>query len=346
MLEGFSMTRLSVGKMLLALSLLSSMLYGADKPEEVKLDGYCEWRQGQVLIIDGQRVMASSETEFKGKGDARNIASIPPGYECKAEGYRRGDGVVLAEKIEAKPNGSALFEGEVKAATDQLEAQYRQAGMAVQPDGRGGTENIGRLHESGPGVDRVRAIINRLAPPYLSPNDLRVYVIDNPEWNAFAMGNYSFYVYQGLLNDMDDDELAIVLGHELVHASHEHSRRQAKRDMWIQFASVGAVVAADQIDNNAQRTLVQIAAGLTSSAFHSGYGRDQEDQADRVGLRYAYEAGYDVTKGPELWRRFADRYGEQNAAANFFFGDHSLSVKRAEHLREELALNYPNGPKH
>ena len=101
----------------------------------------------------------------------------------------------------------------------------------------------------------------------MNPEDMRVYVIDNPEWNAMAMGNYSFYVFDGLLQDMDDDEVAIILAHELVHASHEHSRRKAKRDMWIGLASAGAAVAAGEIDNDGNRELVALAAGLTASAF-------------------------------------------------------------------------------
>ena len=70
-----------------------------------------------------------------------------------------------------------------------------------------------------------------------------------------------------------------------------------------------------------------------------------EDQADRVGLRYAYEAGYDITKGPRLWNRFAKKYGEGNKVANFFFSDHSQSAARATKLEKEIAFNYPDGPK-
>jgi hypothetical protein len=70
-----------------------------------------------------------------------------------------------------------------------------------------------------------------------------------------------------------------------------------------------------------------------------------EDQADRVGLRYAYEAGYDITKGPRLWNRFAKKYGEGNKVANFFFADHSQSAARATKLEKEIAYNYPDGPK-
>jgi predicted Zn-dependent protease len=159
------------------------------------------------------------------------------------------------------------------------------------------------------------------------------------------MGNYSIYVFTGLLKDMDDDEVAIVLGHELVHATHEHSRKQFKKDMWVQLAMLGALGAASTIDNDTQQAVAGLAVLAAGSALKNGYGRGMEDQADRVGLRYAYEAGYDITKGPRLWNRFAKKYGEGNKAANFFFSDHSLSAARATKLEKEIAYNYPEGPK-
>ncbi len=333
------MRRLTLSTLLLTLILTSPSVY-ADKKKEEKVNGYLEFRRGVVLIIDGQRVQAAAQTKFKGKGLAKSVDLIPLGYECKAEGYRQSDGIILAEKIEAKPNGNAMFESEVRDGTNQLEAEYRRRGMMVQPDGQGGLTSLGDLHESGPQVTRVRRIMSSLVPEYLNPEDMRVYVIDNPEWNAMAMGNYSFYVFDGLLQEMNDDEVAIILAHELVHASHEHSRRQAKRDMWIGLASAGAAVAAGEIDDDGNRELVALAAGLTASAFQHGYGRSMEDQADRVGLRYAYEAGYDISKGPELWYRFARKYGNGDAVTNFFFSDHSLSLKRAKMLEQEIALNY------
>lgn len=170
-------------------------------------------------------------------------------------------------------------------------------------------------------------------------------MIENKEWNAFAMGNYSIYVFTGLLDDMDDDEVAIVLGHELVHATHEHSRKQFKKDMWIQLLALGALGAASTIDDDTKQAIVGLAVVAGASAWQNGYGRGMEDQADRVGLRYAYEAGYDITKGPRLWNRFAKKYGEGNKVASFFFSDHSQSAARATKLEKEIAFNYPDGPK-
>jgi Zn-dependent protease with chaperone function len=317
----------------------------APAPKEEKVDGYLEWRMDDVLIADGQKVRATPTTKFKGKGDAKDLTSIPLGYEIKAKGLRDEEGVLIARELEAKPNGSAMFEGDVKSATDAAEQRSVQAGRFL--DGEGANAgSVGRLYTDGPEMERVRHIVNDLCPPYLDPEAFRVYVIDNKEWNAFAMGNYSLYVFSGLLKDLDDDEVAIVLGHEMVHATHEHTRRQFKKQMWIQLAALGlAGVEEATIDDEKARVVAQLATVFAATAVSSGYGRDLEDQADRVGLRYAYEAGYDMSKGPRLWNRFAKKYGEEGKVANFFFSDHSLSSARASNLEKQIALNYPEGPK-
>jgi len=331
----------------LAAVLGSTGLFAQDQPDKgrgEKVDGYAEFRLDGCIVADAQRVCPAPGLKFKGEGEARDFGSVPLGYELKAKGTRRADGTLLALEIEARPNGSALFEGDVRSATDEAEEHARKIGRFVEGEG-GKEKNVGRLYEDGPYVERVRTIVDTLLPPYLHPEDVRIYVIENKDWNAFAMGNYSIYVFTGLLDDMDDDEVAIVLGHELVHATHEHTRKEFKRSMWVQLAALGIVGATSSIDDDTKRAVVQLLAGLAATAYASGYSRGMEDQADRVGLRYAYEAGYDVTKGPRLWNRFARKYGEGNKVVSFFFGDHSQSAARATKLEKELAFNYPDGPK-
>src|SRR5262249_19041340 len=106
----------------------------AAKPPEEKADGYAEWRVGSCLLADGQRVCPAPHARFKGSGEAHDFASVPLGYELKAKGTRGADGSLVATEIEAKPNGGALFENEVKSATDTAELKYRQAGRFYQEE--------------------------------------------------------------------------------------------------------------------------------------------------------------------------------------------------------------------
>ena len=145
--------------------------------------------------------------------------------------------------------------------------------------------------------------------------------------------------------DMDDDELAIVLGHEIAHATHEHSRRQAKKGRIGDLAGTVASLGAGMLDNDLARQAAQGATALGVTTVGNVYSREDEDQADRVGLRYVYEAGYDVTKAPNLWKRFADKYGDGSKVENFFFGSHSLSSERAADLTREIRANYSDPAK-
>ncbi len=246
----------------------------------------------------------------------------------------------MAREIEAKPNGNAMFESEVLQATNEVEQVWVKEGKMFEPGPGGKNKTIGEISESGPRVDRVREITTRLTPPYISSDSVRVRVVETDEWNAAAMGNGAIWVYSGLIDAMSDDELAIVLGHEMAHYTHEHSRRNAKRGMWTQMLAVGAMASSQAIDSGATRSAVELGSVLGLSAFGSGYSRDLEDQADRVGLRYVYEAGYDVHQGPSLWAKFREKYGESDSVKTFFFGSHSRPTDRIRNINEELAINY------
>ncbi|HET8644167.1 MAG TPA: M48 family metalloprotease, partial [Vicinamibacteria bacterium] len=244
------MTRRRLGALLAgALCAIAAPAAAAEvKPAgEVALEGYAEWRQGDLLVVDGQRVRLAPDGRFKGKDAARDLASLPLGYEVTVKGRRAADGTVQAREIEARPNGNALFEKQVLKLTDEAESRYRRAGRYYTSGKR--AREIGRLSDSGPEVARVRRILDRVAPPYVDPGRVRVYTIDNDDWNAFAMGNYSIYVYTGLLRDMDDDEVAMVLGHELAHATHEHTRRRFGKAMWVQIAALGITAAARDVNS-------------------------------------------------------------------------------------------------
>lgn len=270
-LAGFLATSLLLGPM---------PVRAAEGEQLEKLTGYAEWRKGDLLIVDGQRVRVAPSTDFKGHDEAKDFTSIPLGYEVKVKGVRQKDGTLLARELEAKTNGDALFEGDLREAFDEMEQKFLKSGRMYEEGDEGEVEeDYGQLKTSGPNVERVRRITGKLVPPYLKPEEFRVYVVDNDEWNAMAAPNRSIYVFSGLLKDLDDDEVAIVLGHELTHATHEHSRRQFKKDVVIQLAALGVIAAAEgTIDNKTKRVIVQALAVIGALAWKNGYGRAYEDQ--------------------------------------------------------------------
>ena len=306
----------------------------------VSLDAYAEFHVDEFLVVEGQRVSIDAATIFKGS-HARSLEEIELGDEVTVRGERAVDGSIRAFEIEAKPNGDALFEAEVLSVTDEMEGVWVERGMMFEP---GETDEditvIGSLLTSGPQVDRVARITRRLMPPYLQESSIRVYVVDTDEWNAAAMGNGAVWIYTGLMEAMSDDELAVVIGHELAHVTHEHSRRSAKSEIWRQLLGLGVAAAAEAIEDDVLRTVVQVAAMAGTVASLSKYSRGHEDQADRVGLRYVHEAGFDVTAGPRVWARFQEKYGDDNRVLNFFLGSHSRPEDRIRNMEAELGLNY------
>jgi Zn-dependent protease with chaperone function len=329
--------------LLLALVIAIGLIAGtgnlsAQNPAAIKLDSYAEWKQPGTLVVDGQRVTADQSTKWKGKFSS--VDAVPIGYEVRVSGVRQSSGVVLAREIDVRPNGSALFENEVQHGTNELEGLWLKNRAAFEADSKGKKIAIGDIQEAGPRVERVRYLVNRLAPPYVDRNKLRVYVIENKQWNAMAMGNGALWVFSGIMDDMSDGELAIVMGHELAHYTHEHSRRQMRKGMWVQMGSLAALAAAEAIDSNGLRALAQIGSAVGFGAWMNGFGRDLEDQADRVGLRYAHEGGFNVAHAPNVWQRFLEKYGDQNKVTNFFFSDHSTAAARRKNLEQELRFNY------
>jgi hypothetical protein len=266
------------------------------------------------------------------------VSSVPAGYEMVVTGRRARDGSLIAERIEALPNRVVLYETEVAQQFDEVERAWLADGTMFLMNGTQ-RRNIGHIEDTGPSIDRVRRIMSRIIPPYVDAGRIRVHVVESSEWNARAMANGAIWVNTGLLKDTSDDELAVVLGHELAHYTYEHTRRSMKKDMWRQLAAAGANAAISATSGRAAQQIAT-AAKLSLLAWGSGYSRNLEDQADRVGLRYAFEAGFDVQRAIDMWSRERSRFGENDAVTNWFAGDHSRPTDRIKNIRRELQLNY------
>jgi len=123
-----------------------------------------------------------------------------------------------------------------------------------------------------------------------------------------------------------DDELAMILGHELAHITLGHVTRGAFSSMAL---GIGSAIANVLVPNSGQL------AGTVGQLFLNRYNQSQEHEADEVGLRYALEAGFDPHAGPRVMERMA-REVPQTASAGFF-SSHPGAIERAEALRREAA---------
>ncbi|KFI07300.1 M48 family metallopeptidase [Massilia sp. BSC265] len=168
------------------------------------------------------------------------------------------------------------------------------------------------LPQSHPEVQRLRAIAKRIIPHTTRWNQdatqwqWQVNLIDSKDVNAFCMPGGRIGFFTGILTSLKltDDEVAAVMGHEIAHALREHSReKMAKQGLTNLGARVGGALISGifGIDPNITGTVASYGAQFAGLKF----SRDDEREADLVGLDISSRAGYDPRAGIALWRKMA-----------------------------------------
>jgi predicted Zn-dependent protease len=141
--------------------------------------------------------------------------------------------------------------------------------------------------------------------------EFKFFVIDDENINAFTTGCCNVYVNRGLLVNLNSEaELAGVLGHEIGHVTARHPARRQTRGM---AASLGAMAAAILTGSNAIGQL----ASIGGQAWMMGYGRENEMEADRLGLKYMVKAGYNPASLAGVFNMFqaGEKFERQRATA-------------------------------
>jgi len=161
------------------------------------------------------------------------------------------------------------------------------------------------------------------------------HLVENKVPNASAYPNGVVIVHTGLFSVLENEaQLAFVLGHEISHATQQHTLRQLefhkKKRMALQ---IGMAVAAARGAYNVRDVLA-----LTSAAITNGYQRYLENQADREGMEYMLNAGYDPREAPRAWKAMSLKLGD--SPTNFFWSTHDNNTTRRSYLMAELRTNY------
>lgn len=122
-------------------------------------------------------------------------------------------------------------------------------------------------------------------------------IIDSPEINAFALPGGYVYVNRGLLTFMNSEaDLAAVLGHEIAHITARHAvQQQARGALARTAAQVGGIVTAVATGSGYVGSQISQVASIWAQTGLSGFGREDELEADSLGAKYIREAGYDAT---------------------------------------------------
>ena len=159
-------------------------------------------------------------------------------------------------------------------------------------------------------LKRLRAIAQRIIPfaaawnPRAKDWRWEVNLIGSQQINAFCMPGGKIAFYSGILQQLKltDDEVAMVMGHEIAHALREHARERMGKSAVTQGAArIGGAVAAGVLGVDPRLTdgLARGGANLLTLEF----SREDESEADLVGMELAARAGYDQRSGVSLWQK-------------------------------------------
>jgi len=297
-----------------------------ERHKKTDVEGYVESLGEDSFDVDGRPVRYS--------GVDRSL--LRPGIFVDGKGILIDDGTIELEKYEVRPR--ERDRGEVEflalAATELSELKNK---LDFYDD---------RLFQ-----EYVSRVGHSLVPEWVDRNEIQFNfsIVNDPELNAFALPDGTIVIHTGLLATLENEaQLATVLGHEIAHVTHKHGYRGYKRAQKMQWVALGAAVAAAAIDADRKAwegpswasTLVSLGATLTLTAAVNGHGRNLEDDADRVGLNYALDAGYDPFQAPRVWEIFSLHTSDRNAVSNWFFSNHSTHRARIGNLTQEINRYY------
>ncbi len=219
----------------------------------------------------------------------------------------------------------ASFEADFWMMTDNAERQIKSSGRRVMD----------------PAINAyVRRVVCAIAGPYC--NDIRVYIIRVPDFNASMMPNGAMQVWTGLLlRARNEAEFAYVIGHEIGHYLRRHT---LKRMVDIRAKTDALVFVKLAIGAAGGYRLAGDFAQLLAMASISAYSRDQERESDSVGFRLLVDAGYDPYQAAPIWRRLiAESEAADEDQRSIFFASHPAPKERAETLEKLAAESNAEG---
>ena len=188
-------------------------------------------------------------------------------------------------------------------------------------------------------LERVRSISSRLISQVgvfrtdATKWKWEVNVEKNDQLNAYCMPGGKIMVYSGLMEKLHttDDELAAVIGHEISHALREHGRERMSQAYVQQFGLQALAAIVTKGTSTAVGNASMQAANMGSQLFFAlPNSREQEREADRMGLELAARAGYNPDAAVTLWQKMEAQGGSKPPE---FLSTHPASENRITELR-------------
>lgn len=185
-------------------------------------------------------------------------------------------------------------------------------------------------------LQRLRTIAQKLIP-FTGPWNERagkwqweINLIGSKQVNAFCMPGGKIAFFTGILDQLQltDDEAAMVMGHEMAHALREHARARIAKSQGTSAAlSIGAQVLG-------LGRAGDLAASVGTQLLTLKFSRDDETEADLVGLELAARGGYDPDASVSLWQKMAKASGGKGGLS--FLSTHPTGPDRITRLQANI----------
>jgi predicted Zn-dependent protease len=195
----------------------------------------------------------------------------------------------------------------------------------------------------------LQAYVDRIGNELAAASDLpdtefTFTLLDSDVPNAFALPGGYVYITRGLLALAENEaEIAGVLGHEIGHVTGRHAAQRQTRATGAGLAATLGTIAAAIFGGEMAGQLARQAAGLGAQAYVASYSREQELEADQLGIRYLAGAGYEpramasflekLDEQSELEQRLAGGEGDPGLS---WFATHPRTLDRVERAIEEI----------
>ncbi len=267
--------------------------------------------------------------ELKSSVDAS--ADIPQRWNPR-RAFLLATGTAVAAPALAQVNVGGSSEVRKLVPAETLEGSAREQYNQVLADAKA----KGALAPEGhPQLQRLHTIAKKLIPftaqwnPRARDWKWQVNLIASKQLNAWCMPGGKIAFYTGIIEqlELDDDQIAMIMGHEMAHALREHARERLAKS---QVTSIGLSVASQLLGLG---QLGNMAADLGTQLLTLKYSRDDETDADLVGLEIAARGGYRPEASVELWKKMLSANG---AGGPGFLSTHPSGANRIQELEANL----------
>jgi len=270
------------------------------------------------------------------------------GCRCALHGRRLFTGALLAGGAAAL-TAPALAQDGLKGEVGR-ESRFTKLVSAEQIENAARQQYAQMLQEAAsqralgpddhPQVRRLRAIAQRVIPYAETWNERakqwkwEVNLIGSKQLNAFCMPGGKIAFYFGILKQLQlsDDEVAMIMGHEMAHALREHARERMGKGVATQVGA-GVVSALLGLGNTGNQVL-----NMGSQLLTLKFSREDETEADLVGLDLAARSGYDPRSGVSLWNKMMEA---NKGAPPQFLSTHPSGPTRIKDIEAKLPKVLP-----